>query len=250
VKNGAFIEAGQTYYRGNSTFIAENVTYTISPDSNVIPVQVLGAKTLRFVNCTVNVDASRSINLNYPTEAAVSSVEFIATRVNAGDDRTLPLFNIYENIWGKTNKYTVRFDKDSSLFGSVPVLANVAEDLNDVITSFKVPQNIYFELGFTCSASAMPDFTYVFVEYDDSTKEQIVSTVTSSSADEVCRILVVAPGTTDVVSTYYFNQDKFGGFTLDDVQNVAGDVDGSAEIDTTDYLRIKGHFLGSYQIGA
>lgn len=218
IRNGALIEGLQTYYRANVSFILENVEYTINSATQPA-FQNLGAKLIRFENCVVNMPDNQSFILNYPTATAVSSVEFIGTRLNTTSTRTAPLFKMTENRWGYNNKYSVRFDKDSSVYGSVPVYASLSENLTGgVIYDFKdFPQYVYFELGFTCSAAAKPDFKYIISAYDDETLELLPdATVLSSATDESCRIYVVEPGTATEVSVYYFNENKDGTLIISD----------------------------------
>jgi hypothetical protein len=39
-----------------------------------------------------------------------------------------------------------------------------------------------------------------------------------------------------------------GTFALNDAERSAADVDGNGRIDSTDYMRIKGHFLGEFNL--
>jgi hypothetical protein len=41
-----------------------------------------------------------------------------------------------------------------------------------------------------------------------------------------------------------------GTFALSDAENKAADVDGNDIIDTTDYMRVKSHFIGAYDLYA
>jgi hypothetical protein len=51
--------------------------------------------------------------------------------------------------------------------------------------------------------------------------------------------------TTDVVRV---KAAFLGTFTLSDAETLAADVDKSGVIDTTDYMRVKSHFIGTYDL--
>jgi propanediol utilization protein len=51
--------------------------------------------------------------------------------------------------------------------------------------------------------------------------------------------------TTDIVRV---KAAFLGSFMLDDAESNAADVDGNGIIDTTDYMRVMSHFLGSYDL--
>jgi hypothetical protein len=51
--------------------------------------------------------------------------------------------------------------------------------------------------------------------------------------------------TTDVVRV---KAAFLGSFLLDDAESIAADVDRNGIIDTTDYVRVKSHFIGSFSL--
>lgn len=88
--------------------------------------------------------------------------------------------------------------------------------------------------------------------WDKTTSIEAYKTVyiRSESASEPDYLLgdVNNDGTIDSTDYMRIKSHFLGTLTLEDKAFKAGDVDASTEIDSTDYLRVKGHFLGSYNL--
>jgi hypothetical protein len=55
-------------------------------------------------------------------------------------------------------------------------------------------------------------------------------------------------GIVDTTDYMRIKSTFLGTFTLNEAENCAADVEANGIIDTTDYMRVKSHFLGTYDL--